>query len=164
LTDLPVGGLDDDSAREMLRKLGRRMGLDLHHEALNLCVRETGGHPMLLRTIGNLIDRGVPVEQRQPYVVQRAEVESKLDELSDEAAEDYRELLLAASELTDGGEALLVNAAHDERAFSERAARSAIVELRRFGILSDDLRSFRIGGFRRWLRDNKVPTRGAANG
>lgn len=164
LTDLPVGGLDDDSARTMLRKLGRRMGLDLHHEALNLCVRETGGHPMLLRTIGNLIDRGVPVEQRQPYVVQRAEVESKLDELSDEAAEDYRELLVAASELTDGGEALLVNAAHDERAFSERAARSAIVELRRFGILSDDLQSFRIDGFRRWLRDNKVPTRGAANG
>lgn len=164
LTDLPVGGLDDGSAREMLRKLGRRMGLDLRHDALDLCVRETGGHPMLLRTIGNLIDRGVPVERRQPYVVPRGEVESKLAEFADEAAEDFRELLLAASELTDGGEALLVNAAHEESAFSESAARSAIVELRRFGILADDSQSFRIGGFRRWLRDNKVPTHGASHG
>jgi hypothetical protein len=164
LTDLPVGGLDDDSAREMLRKLGRRMGLDLHHEALNRCVRETGGHPMLLRTLGDLIDRGVPVERRQPYVVQRAEVESKLDEFSYEAAEDYRELLLAAGELTDGGDALLIAAAHDERAFSDRSARSVIVELRRFGILSEDSQSFRIDGFRRWLSDNMTPARRAAHG
>jgi hypothetical protein len=164
LTDLPVGGLDDESAREMLRKLGRRMGLVMHHEALDRCARETGGHPMLLRTIGDVIDRAVPFDRREPYLVSCSEVETRLDDFADEAAGDYRELLDAADELATGGAALLVDVAHEGLSGAPRAMRQVMVELARFGILASDLRSFRIDGFRRWLRDNKAPAPRAAHG
>lgn len=47
-----LGPLVDDDARELLSRLGRRAGLDVEPATVELALRLTGGHPLLLREFG----------------------------------------------------------------------------------------------------------------
>ncbi|GEN13186.1 hypothetical protein MFU01_82230 [Myxococcus fulvus] len=50
-----IGPFDKDSANEALKKLGRRVGLDVGPETLNTAFEWTRGHPMLHRQFGSAL-------------------------------------------------------------------------------------------------------------
>lgn len=50
-----LGPLVDDDARELLSRLGRRAGLDVEPATVELALRLTGGHPLLLREFGSAL-------------------------------------------------------------------------------------------------------------
>lgn len=53
-----IGPLGKDQANELLRKIGRRVGLEVGHATANLALEWTGGHPLLHRQFGSAL-RGV---------------------------------------------------------------------------------------------------------
>jgi hypothetical protein len=57
-TPMWLGPLDPLKAVELLRKLGRRVGLDVGHASAAIAQRWTGGHPLLHRQFGSAL-RGV---------------------------------------------------------------------------------------------------------
>lgn len=50
-----IGPLARPQANELLRKLGKRVGLDVGHESAALALRWTGGHPLLHRQFGSAL-------------------------------------------------------------------------------------------------------------
>lgn len=54
-TPMWLGPLEPVSARELLRKLGRRVGLDVGHVSVDTALTWTGGHPLLHRQFGSAL-------------------------------------------------------------------------------------------------------------
>ncbi len=52
---LPLGPFSDEDAGELLRRLGRRVGLEIDDATLAHARRWTGGHPLLLREYGSAL-------------------------------------------------------------------------------------------------------------
>src|SRR5262249_32147342 len=50
-----LGPLRREEAEELLTRLGRRVGLDVGGETIDLAWRWTGGHPLLLRQFGSAL-------------------------------------------------------------------------------------------------------------
>ncbi len=50
-------GLDEDDARNMIRTLGRRMGIKFEYDAIKMLYDQYNGHPMLLRLACSYINR-----------------------------------------------------------------------------------------------------------
>jgi hypothetical protein len=52
LESFPLGPFSDEDATEVLRRLGKRVGLSVGDATVGLALRWTGGHPLLLREYG----------------------------------------------------------------------------------------------------------------
>jgi hypothetical protein len=65
-TPMWLGPLAPPRDTEMLRRLGRRVGLDVGHESAALARRWTGGHPMLHRQFGSALREEVLLHVSRP--------------------------------------------------------------------------------------------------
>lgn len=54
-TPMWIGPLRPDKATELLRKIGKRVGLDVGHESGRIALHWTGGHPLLQRQFGSAL-------------------------------------------------------------------------------------------------------------
>jgi tetratricopeptide (TPR) repeat protein len=164
LRTIPVAGLVPDDCRRMVQALGGRMGLHFEPEALNLFVQETGGHPALVRTLGDLIDVHVPTSERNPAIVDAALVKRILPRFSREVDEDMREFVNAANDFDARAGDYLVCLAHGVPWIggpSEARIDDALIG---YGILDPATHAFRIGRLRTWLRENHQSPVEAAHG
>lgn len=164
LRSVPLAGLTPEDCRSMVRKIGGRMALRFNHDALQLIVEETGGHPALVRTLGDLIDQHVPVSERNPAVVNAATVTHVLPRFSREVVEDMRELLDAANDFDPHGSDYLIHLAYEVPwigGSSEALVDDALVG---YGILTRDTHAFRIGCLATWVRNNYAFPQKAAHG
>lgn len=160
LADEPLGGLDKDAMTALVRKIGRRMGLEFTHDATALIYQLTGGHPMLTRTLGNLVDVSVATEKRSPFLVDGSYVEQMTSVFLRESSEDFAELFTVAKELAPSADLLLREAAHGDGFRNTTEAQGVVDQLTRWGILqragkAGELVEFRIGAFATWICENK---------
>ena len=164
LRNVPVAGLVPDDCRRMVRALGGRMGLHFEPDALDLLLQETGGHPALVRTLGDLIDVHVPTSDRNPAIVDAALVKRVLPRFSREVDEDMREFVNAANDVDARAGDYLVHLAHGVPWIggpSEARIDDALIG---YGILHPDTHAFRIGRLCTWLRENYQSPIEAAHG
>ncbi len=154
LRSVRIAGLTPEDCRTLVKKLGGRMGLRFEAAALESIVRETGGHPALVRTLGNLIDEDVPMSDRNPAVIDATAIKRVLPRFSRLADEDMRELVDASNDINPGAGDYLVHLSYGVSwigGASEARIDDALVD---YGILHPDTHEFRIGHLRTWLRDN----------
>lgn len=164
LREVPLGGLAEEECRAMVRRIGRRMALDFSPDSLDLIVRETGGHPALVRSFGDLIDQAVPLADRGPALVDRSLTEGVVASFAREVDSDMRELVPAAEDIEPRAVDLLRHLAHGAPWVGgdlEARIRDGLV---RYGILHPDRARFRIGRFASWVRENYAPPAEAALG
>ena len=148
----------------MVRKIGARMGLRFLLPALEVVVKETGGHPALIRTLGDLVDQRVPTSGRYSASVDVAVVQNELPRFSTAVDEDMRELVEAASDIDPGASEYLVSLAHRTPWAGEPSRARLIDALVSYGILHPDSQEFRIGRLATWLRENHAAPVRVAHG
>jgi AAA ATPase domain len=157
-----LAGLDRTDMRELVRKVGRRLGLRFDHRAVEVLWTETGGHPYLVREYGGIIDAAVPVNERQVtaktvdaslVTAFREQFHRVVDNTMQEISEAIRELDPQALDALarSGTEGLAVQTAEI---------------LCRYGILApvSGGHRFRIAAFRTWLAHNHVAFSRVAGG
>lgn len=164
LRDMPLAGLSPEECRRMVRKIGGRMALRFEPDALDLVVRETGGHPALARTLGDLVDQHVPATARNPAPITAAVVQRVLPRFAREVDEDMRELVNAANDIDPRGGDHLVHLAYGTPWIGGAPEARLQDALARYGVLHGDTRGFRIGCFEMWLRENHARPAEAAHG
>lgn len=63
-TPMWLGPLQRDKANELLRKIGKRVGLSVGHESTHAALAWTGGHPLLHRQFGSALRQTVRAHTR----------------------------------------------------------------------------------------------------
>jgi hypothetical protein len=162
LRSMPLTGLSTAECRGMVRKIGARMALKFAPEALQLVADETGGHPGLARTLGDLVDQTVDPSTRNPAPVSASDMRRLFPKFAREVDEDMRELVNAAVDFDPGAEDYLQHLAHGlpwNCGAVEARLQDALVG---YGVLEPGGQTFRIGCFGTWLRENlQYPARSA---
>ena len=74
-------GLTEEETREMIRSIGRRMGLKFEADTIKLLFDQFNGHPMLLRRACSYINGCYDTETR-PITIDRKDVENRQSELN----------------------------------------------------------------------------------
>ncbi len=168
LKTVRIAGLSPTECRTMVRKIGRRMALNFSTDALDILVEQTGGHPALTRTLGDLVDQAIPLAHRDPEAAQVDAILMKqiLPRFSRNPGviEDMQELISASNDVDKHAGAYLVHLAHTVPTSAspvEASIHDALVE---YGILAEDPTTFRIGHLATWLRENYSNPLQAANG
>lgn len=150
---MPLGGLAESDCRTMMTTIGGRSLLRFADDALREVYETSGGHPMLARTIGDLVDQEIDV-RRRPTAVGRRHVASVMDQFRVTSDEDLRELLDAALDIDAGARERLRRLAFEgpSPATTPEAKRidKALVD---YGLLTV-AGELKIGAFADWLRDN----------
>lgn len=164
LRDFPLAGLSPEDCRAMLRKIGGRLGLQFTPEALQRIVEETGGHPALARTFGDLVDQSVPTAARLPARVDAAAVQRVAPRFAREVEQDMRELVDAAKDVDPRAEDHLAHLAFGVPWLGGAVEARIDDALARYGILHDAPVGFRIRHLRDWLRENYACPTVAAHG
>jgi len=163
LRDMPLAGLSPEECCRMVRKIGARMALRFEADAQELIVQETGGHPALARTLGDLVDQLVPTAERAPATVNAAAVRRVLPRFAREVDEDMRELVDAANDIDPRGRDYLVHLAYEVPWIGGVPEGRLDDALARYGILLPGARGFRIGRLATWLRENHARPAEAAH-
>lgn len=148
----------------MVRRIGRRMALTFTADALDIMLRETGGHPALVRTLGDLVDQHVPIDARAPALVDGALVERLLPRFGREVDGDMREFVQAAEDIEPRALDRLKHLAHGVPWVGGDLEARIDDALERYGILDAQAQAFRIGRFATWLRANYSAPMAAAHG
>jgi hypothetical protein len=162
LRSMPLTGLSAPDCRGMIRKIGARMALQFSPEALKLVADETGGHPGLARTLGDLVDQQVDPSTRNPAPVSAADVRRLFPKFAREVDEDMRELVNAAVDFDPSAEDYLQHLAHGLPWVGGTVGARLQDALVGYGVLEPDGQVFRIGCFGTWLRENlQYPARSA---
>ena len=164
LRSVPLAGLTPEDCRTMVRTIGGRMALRFAHDALDIIVQETGGHPALARTLGDLVDQNTPPMARTPALVNADVIRSVLPRFSREVDDDMRELVDASNDFDQRAADYLVHLAHEipwVGGPSEARINDALVG---YGILHRESHVFRIGRLATWLRENHACPLKAAHG
>lgn len=147
----------------MVRKIGARMALRFEPDALELIVQETGGHPALARTFGDLVDQLVPSAERAPAAINAAAARRVLPRFAREVDEDMRELVHAANDIDPRGGDYLVHLAYEVPWIGGVPEARLDDALARYGILHPGAGGFRIGRLAGWLRENHARPAEAAH-
>jgi len=164
LREVPLAGMADEECRTMVRRLGRRMGLAFSADALDVIMRETGGHPSLVRTLGDLVDQSVPLAARNPAQVDAAALARHLPRFGREVDDDMRELVQAAEDIEPRALERLKHLAHRVPWIGGDLEARIDDALERYGILDAQAHAFRIDRFAAWLRANYRAPVTAAHG
>lgn len=163
LRDMPLAGLAPNECRAMVNRIGARMALQFELDALELVAQESGGHPALARTLGDLVDQHVPAADRAPFTVTAALLRRVLPRFAREVDEDMRELVNAADDIDPRGGDYLVHLAHDVPWIGGAPESRLDDALARYGILHAGTRGFRVGRLAAWLRENHARPAEAAH-
>lgn len=162
LHDMPISGLAPDDCRKMVRKIGRRLLLRFSPEALNVIEQESGGHPMLARLLGDLVDQQVTGQRPREIPVEL--VAGTLPRFRRVADEDMRELLDAAIDIDPQAQDRLIHLGHGAQWVGGALQDRIDDALVRYGILDAQRAHLRIGALQPWLRENFALPRLSAHG
>jgi hypothetical protein len=162
LVDSYLAGLDRTETGELVRKIGRRLGLHFDAGAVDEIWTETGGHPFLVRELGRTIDSAIPASERQvaARTVDAASVLAFREDFRRTVGNTMQEIAAAVAELdADGLDAL---ARPD---FQGLAVQTAGL-LQHYGILAPSTghHPFRIAAFHAWLALNHLGSPMVAHG
>lgn len=157
----PLAGLAREEMNQLMRKVGRRLGLVFDHEALDHVWQQSGGHPYLTRDYGRIIDQHVPTNERMddPKTVTIKLVEELQDEFRRSVREAMEEIERTVADLHADAPLVLSCLAQDERAgdLLGELGEEVVDELCRLGVLENigetgrHLWRVRIGCFATWL-------------
>lgn len=165
LYQMPLGGLSHQELNTLVRKLGRRAGLDFDHEAAARIFKESGGHPYIARLFADLIDQRTPGGRVEPIQVHDPLVVEALPALDREAATTMREIADTLEDLARSGDKAAPAAAATWLRHIDAAVPPAIADdLVRYGLADASTRIAVIGAFVRWARENYGPTLEVAHG
>ncbi|MFE6236339.1 phosphotransferase [Cellulosimicrobium sp. NPDC057862] len=133
-----VGPLSDADSADLLRVLGRQVGLSFHEDAIGLAIEECGGHPALLRALGSTIHRTSPARETLADV-SRTQISSVLPQFSQRAT-PLLDQMLAALEAQHPDEHLILNSLAHGRVFEFREyaeiSTNEVARLRAYGLLA----------------------------
>lgn len=85
-------GLNMDDVRTMVRVLGRRMGLNFQHDAVEKLYTQYNGHPMLLRLSCSYINRQYENAQR-PITIAREDIDRIQNDIDVDLAYYFRHIV-----------------------------------------------------------------------
>lgn len=153
LETFPVTGLEPKDCVRMFRKLGGYMELHFNEEATSFIVQETGGHPMLMRTLGDLVDQTTPLGER-PKEITPAVLKRLFPRFSRDTGQDMREIVDAAADLHGRARDYLVHIAHGLPWIGGPVEARIQELLQGFGIMAPGSDALRIGCLQRWIREN----------
>lgn len=85
-------GLTEEDARNMVRTLGKRMGIKFEHDAVGLLYNQYNGHPMLLRLACSYINRQYSNTDR-PITITRTMVEKLQSEIDVDLAYYFKHVV-----------------------------------------------------------------------
>lgn len=161
VVDFPLGGLPHDELGSLLRKLGKRSGLEFDAQAVNEIWEQTGGHPALARDYGRVIDLHVERERRVDGIkVDRAHVKERYPAYARQVATTMLDISRAILEVDPQGPYVLRDLAAGPSTGSSNLDLSddAVEQLRRLGILVRDGQErgwkITIKSLASWLVDN----------
>jgi hypothetical protein len=164
LRSFPITGLDPEECRTMVKKLGARMGLKFKYEVLEKMVAVTGGHPALVRTLGDLMDQRIPTSERNPTMVDLRILNEVLPRFAREVDEDMRELVEASVDIAPDALEFLRHRAYGMNWIGGQAEGRIVDALAGYGILQEGTGQLRIGQLGTWLHENYQPPARSAHG
>lgn len=85
-------GLSESDARQMIRTLGKRMGLRFEYDAIELLYQQYNGHPLLLRMACSYINRQ-PESQNRPITITKEMVLKIQDDIDIELAYYFKHVV-----------------------------------------------------------------------
>jgi len=92
-TPMYIPGFEIKETREMVRKLGRRMGLNFDETVFSRLTEDFGGHPFLMRHLCSLISKSV-IEQDRPVEISKATYNTSKAEFIDKHS-NYLEMIIS---------------------------------------------------------------------
>lgn len=85
-------GLSEEDARQMIRTLGKRMGLKFEYDAIAMLFNQYNGHPMLLRLACSYINRQYESQSR-PITITKAIVQKIQEDIDVELAYYFKHVV-----------------------------------------------------------------------
>ena len=150
---MPLAGFSRQELGNLMRKLGRRAGLDFTREAIDRIAAESGGHPYIARLFADIIDQGAPSSRIEPIRITDSLVGSALPSLDREAASTMIELADTISDLAQSSEKTAPAVTQAWMRHIDSPPPPALHDdLVRYGLVEGS--SVRIGAFARWARQN----------
>jgi hypothetical protein len=120
-TPLYIPGFSVKESREMIRKLGRRMGLQFDESVFSKITEDFGGHPFLMRHVCSLISNDIKELERPVQVGRQAYAKAKQSFILNHS--NYLEMILSVLKdyYSDEFEMLTYLANDDLKTFEEFA-------------------------------------------
>ncbi len=85
-------GLEYEDAKNMIRTLGKRMGLDFEYDAIDLLYNQYNGHPMLMRLACSYINKQYTTEKR-PIDITKQKIERIQDDIDVELSYYFKHVV-----------------------------------------------------------------------
>lgn len=89
-----LGAFTDEEGQDLLRGIGRKLGLSWSGDAVASSLAETGGSPMLLRELGSTVFSKVEKNRLDVAHIERPEVIVSLDEWRRNISSNLREIVI----------------------------------------------------------------------
>jgi hypothetical protein len=89
-----IGSFNDSEGTDLLRGIGKQVGLTWTDDAIRLAMSETGGSPMLIRELGSAVLSSYPDSRTDIAVVNRSNVTAVLAKWRRTVASNLREVVL----------------------------------------------------------------------
>lgn len=155
LFQMPLGGLSRQELGTLVRKLGRRVGLDFNHESIDRIFLESGGHPYIARLLADLLDREQSHDRITSIQVGLSQLLQTLPLFDLESATTMQEIADSVMDLARSSGNSASEAAHFWLCHTDCPAPSEIAgDLIQYGIIDSVTRLTTIGAFARWARKN----------
>lgn len=120
-TPLYIPGFEVKETREMIRKLGRRMGLNFDESVYSKLTEDFGGHPFLMRHVCSMISKEVKNSERPIEIARDSYLKGKRSFIDSHS--NYLEMILSVLKeyYPDEFEMLSMLANNDVESFNEFA-------------------------------------------
>jgi hypothetical protein len=89
-----LGPFLQSEGADLLRSIGRQVGISWSESAVEAAMSESGGSAMLLRELGSAILRSLPAERTQEVLIDEREVTEVLDDWRRSVSSNLREIVL----------------------------------------------------------------------
>ena len=86
-------GLTEDESKNMIRTLGRRMGLKFDVDAVKLLYDQFNGHPMLIRLACSYINRQYGNDANRPVTIKGSDIKSMQNDIDVELAYYFKHVV-----------------------------------------------------------------------
>lgn len=137
-------GFDVPSTRDMIRRIGKRMGVNFDEVIYTNINEEYGGHPFLIRQVCSIIAK-MSLNQKKPVNIGKISYKKAVNEFERNSF-NYLEMIIGVlkEHYNDEYELLIVLANEDDTTFRDNLSKrqNALAHLIGYGVLGEDNGSY----------------------